>query len=438
MKRAASFNRTKRKERKQNIGAKALRRAAAAMLCAAAILSLGGCSLPGGGSFSSGSPGAEGEEVSGADENSAEKESADVILEDSSSAENKKQPPFDPETDSYISEGTVPSDAGTDGTRKNTNTSLSVPTILKKIGEDWFLVDCYHSQILYLSGDEETMESSELTDWNVLPAEGMKQPHTIAGDGTVLLADDTENNRVLVYCKDENGIWQCSQVFTDIGTRPHFSVYDSTADTFYVWSSENGELYCFRRAEGDTKVYLTEVRSCERLKNTYVRSFTVMGSSILFVAGTSGSGDTPAVILCNLGDLAVRAEYPVASQYAGMVQIMPVLESSDETAYANGSDTQEDFPWGSSEGYFATISTDAEGSQDYATILRISSLEALTDPAGQSVQDIYSTYFVGGGTPYYMSRIDGAYFLTEHRLPGHSLWKFMVEDGAVTDEKSIF
>lgn len=109
------------------------------MLCAAAILSLGGCSLPGGGSFSSGSPGAEGEEVSGADENSAEKESADVILEDSSSAENKKQPPFDPETDSYISEGTVPSDAGTDDTRKNTNTSLSVPTILKKIGEVGFL-----------------------------------------------------------------------------------------------------------------------------------------------------------------------------------------------------------------------------------------------------------------------------------------------------------
>ena len=41
------------------------------------------------------------------------------------------------------------------GVNNNTFTSLSVPTQAVKIGEDYFLVDCYHNQVLF-SQDPDT------------------------------------------------------------------------------------------------------------------------------------------------------------------------------------------------------------------------------------------------------------------------------------------
>ena len=81
------------------------------------------------------------------------------------------------------------------GVRKNTQASLSVPTQITAIGEDYFLVDCYHNQIL-----TSPSPNVPLTEWTVL-TDQINRGHTIAGDGTVFLADDTENNRILVFEK---------------------------------------------------------------------------------------------------------------------------------------------------------------------------------------------------------------------------------------------
>ena len=76
---------------------------------------------------------------------------------------------------------------------KNVQPSLSVPTQITKIGDDYFLVDCYHNQILTSKTPD-----APLTDWYVM-TDQINRGHTIAGDGTVYLADDTENNRVLIF-----------------------------------------------------------------------------------------------------------------------------------------------------------------------------------------------------------------------------------------------
>ena len=69
---------------------------------------------------------------------------------------------------------------------KNVQPSLSVPTQITKIGDDYFLVDCYHNQILTSKTPD-----APLTDWYVM-TDQINRGHTIAGDGTVYLADDTE------------------------------------------------------------------------------------------------------------------------------------------------------------------------------------------------------------------------------------------------------
>ena len=43
-----------------------------------------------------------------------------------------------------------------------------------------------------------------------------------------------------------------------------------------------------------------------------------------------------------------------------------------------------------------------------------------------------------GNAVYYISSFDGHYYLTEHRIPGHSVWQFDVIDNALTDIRALF
>ena len=96
---------------------------------------------------------------------------------------------------------------------------LSVPTYITKLQDTYFLVDCYHDEIIYSDSLDR-----ELNEWEVMTDE-INRGHTIASDGEVYLTDDTENNRILVFEK-EDGRFIHTQTFSDIGIRPHYIVYD--------------------------------------------------------------------------------------------------------------------------------------------------------------------------------------------------------------------
>lgn len=84
--------------------------------------------------------------------------------------------------------------------------------------------------------------------------------------------------------------------------------------------------------------------------------------------------------------------------------------------------------------FYITVSTDSNGNQDYATLLRVRDLDALC--AGD-YEDVYQN-FIGGGTPYYITKIEDTWYLTEHRVPGHSIWSFKVDDNNITNVISIY
>ncbi len=271
--------------------------------------------------------------------------------------------------------------------KKNPCSDLNIPTQITKIGDTYYIVDCYHNEVIYNNS-----LSDPLSEWNVMTDE-MSMGHTLAGDGEVFLLDDTEKDRVMIFEK-EGEKYVFSQQFTDITSRPHYIVYDDETGIFYVWCSMSGEMYLFKREKGGRQVYLTGKKSIPSLNGVYVRSFTIIGDEIYFVSGNSN------VIKADLETFDIVETIPVPASMAGMVQITPI----------NGE-------------YYITISTDAYWNQAFATIVRCSSLEALS---GGDYEDIYH-YFIGGGTPYYITAFDDAYFLTEHRIPGHSIWKFTVE-----------
>lgn len=275
---------------------------------------------------------------------------------------------------------------------------LSVPTLITKIDGIYFIVDCYHDQIIYSDSLDRP-----LYEWNVMTDE-ISKGHTLASDGLVYLADDTENNRILIFEKKE-GKFVHTQTFSDIGIRPHYIVYNEKDRCFYAWSSMTGEMYILRREEDSSRVFLSEIRQIPSLNGVYVRSFTIMDNDIYFVSGNS------SIIRADLHSFRIREEFPVPDSIAGMIQL----------TWIDGY-------------YYITVSTDKQGSQNCATIIRTKDLKNL---AASDYEDVYAS-FIGGGTPYYISYFDNCYYLTEHRLPGHSVWRFQSTDGQLTDVTSIY
>lgn len=285
----------------------------------------------------------------------------------------------------------------------NPNSTLSVPTYVTKVSDIYFIVDCYNNQVIY---------NDNLTDplykWQVMTND-ISMGHTLASDGSVYLIDDTENNRILIMEKMQNDSGQTvfvpTQEFRDIGNRPHYIIYDEYTDTFYAWSSQSGEMYLLRHTEDDTRMYLTEIRSIPSLDGVYVRSFTIIDDLIYFVSGNS------SIIEADLYSFKIKKEYPVPSEIAGMIQLTKI----------------EDY-------FYITISTDVTGNQDYATMIRTQNLK---DLSSGSYEDVYQN-FIGGGTPYYITQIEDSWYLTEHRIPGHSIWRFQVEDNAIINVFSVY
>lgn len=280
----------------------------------------------------------------------------------------------------------------------NPCSDLSVPTYITKVDDTYFLVDCYHDQVIY--NDNLT---DPLYEWKVM-TDDIDKGHTLASDGTIYLIDDTERHRILVFEKKED-YYIHTQTFDDIGNRPHYIIYDAPTDTFYAWSSMSGEMFLFRHDPDDTRMYLTEIRRIESLDNVYVRSFTIIGNDIYFVSGNS------SIIRADLKSFKILETYPVPENMAGMIQLTLI----------------QDY-------FYITVSTDITGNQDYATIIRTKDLSSLMDGG---YEDIYDN-FIGGGTPYYITFFDDAYYLTEHRLPGHSVWRFQVEDNEIKNVETVY
>lgn len=303
-------------------------------------------------------------------------------------------------SDNYLRASDVISSPDT-AAQTNPCGDLSVPTYITKVEDTYFIVDCYHNQVIYHDN-----LTAPLYEWQVMTSD-INMGHTLASDGLVYLIDDTENNRVLVFEK-KDGVFYHTQTFDEIGNRPHYIIYDETTDTFYAWSSMNGEMYLFRHDPDDSRMYLTEIRKIDSLSDTYVRSFAILDDKIYFVSGIPGN---PTILEASLDTFEIINTYPVPDSMVGMIQLTKVEDD-----------------------YYLTISTDINGNQDYATIVRTDDLSGLSEG---NYEDIYE-YFIGGGTPYYITQIDDAYYLTEHRIPGHSIWRFRITDREITDVETIY
>lgn len=284
--------------------------------------------------------------------------------------------------------------------KNNVYDTLHVATYLTKIGETYFLVDCYHNQILYHDNLQD-----EIKDWQVLTDE-VHYAHTIAGDGTVLLTDDTENNRILVF-EEKQGRYIHVQTIENVGLKPHYVQYDEKREEFLAWSSITGEMYYLKRDKDTNQVNIERIVKIDELYGVYVRSFTIIGEEVYFISGHNNQ----KIIKADVDSLTILERYQVTPEIAGMVQLTKI----------------QDY-------FYITVSTDATENQDYATIIRVKDLETLKNG---EYEDVYSCFGISGGTPYYITQIDGTYYMTHHRT-AENLLAFDVVDNEIVNVNVIY
>ncbi len=282
---------------------------------------------------------------------------------------------------------------------ENTYEQLKVPTQIIKTGGFYFIVDCYHNQVLY-----NHQMSTDAKDWKVLTRD-VELPHSIASDGNVFLVTDTERNRILVF-KWEFSKFRHVQTFAEIGKRPHYIDYDRESQSFFVWSSMTGEMYIFK-TDLTGAVCLSQVRQLFELEDYYVRSFAIMGDKILFPSGTNSY-----MILADKNTLEVEERYPVTSEIAGMAYAIKI------GSY-----------------YYMTIACDLKADQKKATIIRTTDLTSLSE-------GIYETVYAQitsapNGIPYYIDFFDGAFYMTQHNT-SKSVVKFQIQNDTIVNTKMMF
>lgn len=289
----------------------------------------------------------------------------------------------------------------------NSYEDLNVATYITKLDDTpmYFISDCYHDQILYNDNIDD-----EISKWKVLTND-VHYAHTIATDGQVMVIDDTENNRVIIFNRLEDGRFAKAQIIEGIGMKPHFVYYDVQNKVFMVWSSITGEMYYIKRSTGNAgefaPLYVDKVLKIEELFGVYVRSFSVIEDSIYFVSGHNNS----KIIKADKNTLDIEEYFEVPDEIAGMVQVSRI----------------QDY-------FYITVSTDANENQDYATIIRTKDLSLLIEG---KYEDIYDEFGINGGTPYYINCIDGRYYMSHHRT-GENILVFDVIDNDICNVEVIY
>ena len=242
---------------------------------------------------------------------------------------------------------------------------LLLPTNIEKIGDQYFIVDCYNNRVIY----SEKIDTP-LAKWDRLGADiPMSWPHSIASDGHFYLVDDTYQNRLLIF-KREGTAYTFHKAFSDISKTPHRVIYDDATNAFYLLGAWSQTITKLVSRNDDVEIEYT--KKMDFLKGKYSRSIHIIDGLMYFI---SGPGKINAV------------RYKDDSYEVVRSSVVPDgFESMNDIARVGD--------------YF------------YLTATRKKMLKCKSLDDHSSCEDVYDSLGIKGN-PYYFSYFDDAFYLTE-------------------------
>ena len=258
---------------------------------------------------------------------------------------------------------------------------LYLPTFFKKIGSEYFIVDCYNNRIIYTKD-----LSTPIGQWKTMDDEGLSWPHSMAYNGRLYVVDDTEAHRVLVYLRDGNTFHRI-QTIDNVGVRPHRTIYDTVSNAFYVLGSMSQTITKLKEEKGMLVVVYT--KHLPFLENAYVRSMRIIDGKMFFVSGPG------YITVAEYQDdsYTVVKKYIVPKSYQGMNDIVKFNDTFFITAFKKN-------------------------------LIKCKSLDDFS-----SCKQLY-THFGMSGVPYYFNLVNNELYVAEigGGKNGNSIFKFQYTD----------
>lgn len=278
---------------------------------------------------------------------------------------------------------------------------LYTPTMINKIGDLYFIVDCWHGRVIYSDDLDKPISA-----WKTL-ADDIAAGHTIASDGEFYLVDDSENNAVRAF-KFFNGVFSEVQRL-EIQGRPHYVLYDEKVDKFYIVLSNAGAIAVCCKKNGNICVECTVCIIDVRKNPCYIRSMSIIdGYMYMGVQFYSGSGKIYKVKFIN-SSWKIIDETIIPNDISGLNYICKMQDYFYITVYTTGS-------W-----------------ERLPKIMRCKKISDIPIGKYEILNDVVGLQ----GTPYFINKIDGHYFITE--IDQHSgIKSFDVIDNQIVNVKEIF
>lgn len=252
-------------------------------------------------------------------------------------------------------------------------TKLYTPTSIEKIGNLYFIVDCWHHRVIYNDNLED-----DIIKWKTLSS-NIGAPHSIVSDGKFYLIEDAELNEVRVFIQENNNFRQV-QTIEQIGQRPNRLVYDSTNKKIYGISAMSQHVFVLVEEKGEI-VCEKVIKLGYLMEGSYIRSISIIDEELYFV---SGPGKIMVSNYMNSSFDKIR-EYKVPFELQGMNDIAKI-------------------------GSYYYISVYQNGAGEIAP--RLVRVKQLDDLAQSNYEDIYAELGLKG-VPYNFSYIENRVFLTE-------------------------
>lgn len=270
---------------------------------------------------------------------------------------------------------------------------LYTPTYITKIDGLYFIVDCWHHRIIYSHDLKQS-----IPDWKVLD-DTLAGPHSIASDGEIYVADDTDHGEICIY-KKADGVFSKTQTIYGLGFRPHKCVYDQNKKWFYVLLSESCEIAILKNNHGRAEI---EAILKAEIDTYYARSIQIIDGRLFIVCRTG--------YICQLEvdrcGVKILSQYKMPDKYAGMNDITKIGSA-----------------------YYLSVYTDLEG-ENVSKIVRTNSLEDL-----EGLEDVTEKLEIKG-VPYFFSTIDGRCCISE--IDNYSGISSLLPDGEeLSERKELF
>lgn len=274
--------------------------------------------------------------------------------------------------------------------------SLYTPTMITKVKNDYFIIDCWHHRIIYNDNLKDN-----ISNWNTLTDE-VKGSHSLASNGSLYLCDDTDNNAIRVFTKNNDTFTQ-TQVLQNISGRPHYIKYDESTGYFYAISSLEGRILKLKDINGTIQIVGNYV--IDTLSTSYVRSFNIIDDYMYFVSGPG------YIYKVNYKDdsYTIENSYKVPDELYGM----NFIEKIDD--------------------YFYITSYTDSNYNIMPMFIRTKDLATLKDTIYENLYEQFNFK----GTPYYISFFNNKYYITEIDASS-GIKSFNVSNNHITDIKTLY